>query len=37
LAALESYKARHAAYTKKISDLAAKARKKESLKKAIFG
>lgn len=37
LAALESYKSRHAAYTKKISDLAAKARKKETLKKQIFG
>lgn len=37
LAALENYKVKHAAYTKKISDLAAKARKKESLKKQIFG
>jgi hypothetical protein len=37
LSVLENYKIKHAAYTKKISDLAAKARKKESLKKSIFG
>jgi hypothetical protein len=35
--ALESYKRRFDAYAKKLSDMAAKARKKESLKKQIFG
>lgn len=37
LSALENYKVKHAAYVKKIADLASKARKKESLKKQIFG
>lgn len=37
LKSLEGYKTRHAAYCKKIADLASKARKKESLKKQIFG
>ena len=37
LTALENYKSKLASYHKKISDLAAKARKKESLKKQIFG
>jgi hypothetical protein len=35
--ALESYKRRYDAYCKKLSDMAGKARKKESLKKQIFG
>jgi hypothetical protein len=34
---LENYKRKHDAYVKKVSDLAAKARKKETLKKQIFG
>jgi len=34
---LENYKRKYDAYTRKISELAAKARKKESLKKQIFG
>jgi len=37
LSALESYKARHDAWVKKIADMAARARKKETLKKSIFG
>jgi hypothetical protein len=37
LTTLENFKAKQAAYAKKISDMAAKARKKESLKKQIFG
>jgi hypothetical protein len=37
LTSLEGYKTRHAAYVKKINELASKARKKESLKKQIFG
>jgi len=37
ISALESYKRRHDEYVRKINELAAKARKKESLKKSIFG
>ena len=37
LNSLAGYLTRHAAYIKKINDLASKARKKESLKKQIFG
>jgi hypothetical protein len=37
LATLERYKSRFDAYVKKVNDMAAKARKKESLKKTIFG
>jgi hypothetical protein len=37
LATLENFKSRQAAYAKKITDMASKARKKESLKKQIFG
>ena len=36
LTALESYKRRHDAYVKKVSEMAAKARKKVSLLKQIF-
>jgi len=36
LTTLENYKRRHDSYVKKISEMAAKARKKESLKKQIF-
>lgn len=36
VSALESYKRRHDAYVKKLSDMAAKARKKVSLLKQIF-
>jgi hypothetical protein len=35
--ALESYKRRFDAYARKLSEMASKARKKESLKKQIFG
>ena len=35
--ALESYKRRHDAYVKKLSEMATKARKKVSLIKQIFG
>jgi len=37
LASMEAYKARHDAYHKKISEMAAMARKKDALKKQIFG
>lgn len=37
VATLENYKRKHDAYVKKVSELAAKARKKEALKKQIFG
>jgi hypothetical protein len=37
ITALEGYKRRHDAYVSKINEMAGKARKKETLKKQIFG